>query len=462
MGHERTVSIRELFWFIIGKINLVLYMMLAGIVLFGGYLIAVSFDFSFPQIEEEETIEVLKDELDSEELSYLQNVLDMYDQGLVMRDSYQNDYVMNMNPFDISRMNGQIYISTGYTYNLYENIDSDYTSALIQGYKTLLNSDVVRTKLLELGIEGLRENDLKTIISITDTDTILNIVVRADDDDTSEMIYRVLEDTLYDYYDTFVEVFGKHKVIKLFETYAHIGDAAITNAQNDMKNELLSYESKLKTYVDELNETQRKIYDLHVENRNEEGAEDDIVEKENSQYTKFFQILVKAVICAIAAAIIGVMFLVVNYFFSDRVRNVYDLTSVLDNEIVWKSIYSGENIKRFLGKIGQKRCFAVEGTVELVASYCERRSVDTLVITGSSDICVSEDVKVVMDKNFGKRNISVIYMDNIFDEVNTEILSNACVLVVEYADKSNCSSIIALKKYLDSFDSKIIGSVLMI
>lgn len=274
---EKEVSLRELFWRIIMAWRAWIIGGIVFAILISGMRYAKSMRSYQAEIAKQNAAEEIAEstqtveEVGSFSKDELQQIQDARSIKTAMeknRKYLQNSILMNIDPYQEKALLLQYYIDSDYTWNINENVESDYTSAVTAAYAEYVKSGVVTSEIKnELGLD-IDERYIEELISVDDleaevkSDSILSVQIIYTDDETLNEIADIVEKCIEEQTKTISDTVGSH-TLKLLS--AHIvtqTDDEVAAKQGTVQAQLNAYRSQLTTLTNAMSAEQLAEVDI--------------------------------------------------------------------------------------------------------------------------------------------------------------------------------------------------------
>lgn len=339
---EREISLIELFWKIVLAwrawlvCGVVFALLLAGV----GYMRDMnSYRAAVASIEqeketEEQDAEVEKVALTKDERQQVQDAKSLRQLMNKNRTYLKESILMNIDPYEENALILQYYIDSDYTWNINDDIGTDYTSAVTNAYAEYVKGGAVAKKIQsELGTDA-EERYIEELISVKElesevkADDILTIQIVYTDADVLEQIAPIVKECLESQTSVIRDTVGKHTLKLLSENAVVQTDSELVTRQANLQNQMNAYRSQLNTLLSTMSEAQLAELDIVLareEEESEEEAEELIVIPEKPAFRVKY--LVLGFMAGVFAVVLWVCCVAI---FTGKLQNSQDLEKMYE------------------------------------------------------------------------------------------------------------------------------------
>lgn len=443
----REISISELWWHVISKWKWLIVGMLVGALVLGVY--------GAYNASKEITIidKYTMDNLTTEEQEEVKALIEDYEFYQAESEKLEKNYLMNLNHNYAYRCTITFYIDTDYSYSSLEEKE-DYVDKIISIYKTYVRGEDTFEKIMNLGIEGLEQQDINYLVGVSGEGGVLKIDVHGDRVNCEKMA-TCISDNLVTYYDTIAQIIGEHRCVKISTDVVSIYSDTINNVKNIRKSYISSLLNEFENNKKSLSEIQRQVLSNEI-------SKEDILE--NAHENKVLVSWKKIVIGAILGVILCSALYVVEYFISKKVKSIEELKQVYNVEILGNVVSDDTKNKitvmrnsNIISKSEQKQYVS-----QTITNICRQNNISNVsIISTVTDINdkITDIVKLIKDAK-----IDCKYAGNINCDVNTlsDVVDSKNVILVEQLNATKKTGLEAEIETCDKLSTNILGMIVII
>ena len=463
---EKTVSIRELWWYFLSKWRgvLALIILLAALLgLFGCYQ-AVNENKENAELRKqlEYTDEQILSGLTQNEKKQVTDAIEIYERYMRLSEEITGNYIMKLNPDSVYKVGFQYFIDTNYIVDFNGTAEENYAADIIEMYRSMVDSETVRDSVMGLEIPGLEKKDISYLIVTSSTGHMLKIDIYGKPDDCVK-IADIIKAYLADGYTTVSKAIGKHDITLVNEDCVETFRDTFRTFQTNKKNDAKTLSASLTTATSVFNEEQQEAYDVLKAKSDEEN--DRLSLGDVSLLNKKYVVLGAAVGLVLAAIII-----IIKFGFSRKLMSLRDVEKVYNVPLIGSVAVTS---KSSLDKLIRNKRFDIrkktdkEEQIKYIAQaiICKCKGISELLMCTCSNndkevSAVREEVACLLEKN----GISVKYADSVVDNAESlsAIASIGNVVFVEKMDKIECIDLTDEINICDRLDIEIAGIVVII
>ena len=278
---EKVISLRELFWQIVMAWR---FWIISGIifaVLISGmhYVKGMkTYHAEVAQQKAAEELEELTEEVEAssstdftkDELQQIQDAKSIKKAMEKSRKYLKNSVLMNIDPYQEKALVMQYYIDSDYSWNINQDIESDYTSAVTAAYAEYVKSGAITSKIKkELGLD-LDEKYIEELISVDEleaevkSNSILSVQVVYTDEETLNEMATVVEACIEGQTSVISDTVGSHTLKLLSENVVTQTDSELAAQQSVAQTQLSNYRNQLNALTNVMSEEQLAELDITV------------------------------------------------------------------------------------------------------------------------------------------------------------------------------------------------------
>jgi len=450
----REVSFRELWYYLLSKWKIFVISFAGVLVLAGAFYAYKANNTVVNQNSDEIDIGILSN-LDETDSILVEEIFKKYSEYDQLEKTIENSYVYTMDSYNVYRLQKKYYLDTDYVINYNEDIYSDYSNELIDAYRLFAVDDVIKNRLLNLGIEGLNFMDLDYMISSSTYGKVVSFYYRARSEADCRLISEEVDKYLKENYNLLNETIGKHTFTFINESMNILYDEYIDNAKSNYNNRLSYIMRDINSKLNELPEDVRTEV-LRVIEREQEDEQEDEQKNDSITFMSAFMPYVKN-ICIISVAVV---FLVALYFvlaisFTRRIVNIRDVMSIVGSDDCYmvSDTESKSLIRKQLESGGV--VYLTQTIAEILAVNLKKRDVsEVIIMTDDYSLAGVENLK----NELGKLNISCeAYVSD--DKIAQKVNDKSVIFVGRYS-RSRVLDMRAQVKVCKMLNARIIGGLL--
>lgn len=438
-------------WRMIAACGIIFAVLLAG----GKYIT----DSKNPPVNEDTMIENIRNYLTYEEALFLERAIienDSIERQLKFNTEYQkNSILMNIDPYNETRIALQYYIDTDYKINLNESVFQDYAQGLMRAYITYLGD----AEITERFAQKLNLKSGKYLAELINTDRSFNldrdmflmpdhsfcIYVTGKEMEHARSVANTVKEALDKYQNVLSEKIGTHSLVLVSENEQMVQNNALAEKQEKLEASNHSLRTQQENLMDKLNTYQLKILEYERYNR------DHSVEKEDADVSKTKPGINKKylVMGFIAGVLLICIIITLSHIFARCLKNEKEIQrcyglrilGILDHTPSSKKIFSFVDgwLDRLSGK--QKRILEeeLERTITNLILICKKYELDKVFFTTS--VQLSESEKNLLNQilsQITKESVEVVFEANMMWNKNALIQMSDIgnVVLVEKAKKT--------------------------
>ena len=467
---EREISIKELFWRVIFGWRYLLIGVLGGTILITAFFYLKDMA-TYNQNKENQQVdtkiekkaaltEEQKEQIQSAEL--LQKLVDD-------RIAYVNNSVkMNVNADEENVLVLTWYVDSEYQFNYAEDITKDYTGAVAAAYEEyVLNGELAQIISKKLELECV-DKYLEELVSIQESsdNTIFSVEVIYPSQDVLYQMAEVIKQEIEQQTSGISQSIGKHSLQLLSENIITRTDAELADYQQDICNELIYYQSQLRSLKETMSSEQLEQFEFSIEG---ESVENNVVQ--NSKMEKPKLEIKHIVVGFIAGLFLSIVWVVCKMLFSAKLQGCEELEDIY-NVRVLGVIQSPKRIasldKLFLKlKNRNRKQMSMEATFDMIISniefICKKEESNAVYLTGTVIEKVAKEILEKMTSRLEEVGIEVVYGENICYEAESlrKMTDIGKVVIVEQTGISSYQEIEREIKLIVEQETKIIGGVVL-
>lgn len=461
---EREISIQELWWYTIRKWKWLIAGLIIGALLLGAYSYYSNYKSSLSSAHDKSQEEILKGFSDTEQQKILAAV-NLYEKYTATADDIDTDYVMMLDAGSVYKISLQYMVDTDYIINLNGDIESDYTTDILEVYNSGVRGQEVRQAVLNLGIEGLQEKDLEYLVISTYVGRVLEVDVYGEPDDCVRLT-EVIKEYLESSHAKVSKTVGEHKLSLISENGVETYGEKIKNAQTSRRNDLTTINTALTTATKNFTEEQTATYNALISKADSQNTETNTEAKVtiNKKY-----VVLGGFVGFILVAFIAIMC----FMFGRKFNSTTMAEQVFNVDLIGKLLTdSGKNkldcyFDKKLIKI-KKRISTdkqIEYITETIAKCCAKSDKSSLYLCSSRELgpAKTELINKLL-AGLNKAGISTEYGISISDDV--DVLKKAVdiknIVFIESLNMSENKDIINEINTSDRLEINILGMIAVI
>lgn len=484
---EKVISLRELFWQIVMAWR---FWIISGIifaVLISGmhYVKGMkTYHAEVAQQKAAEELEELTEEVEAssstdftkDELQQIQDAKSIKKAMEKSRKYLKNSVLMNIDPYQEKALVLQYYIDSDYSWNINENIESDYTSAVTAAYAEYVKSGAITSKIKkELGLD-LDERYIEELISVDEleaevkSNSILSVQVVYTDEETLNEMAAVVENCIEGQTSVISDTVGSHTLKLLSENVVTQTDSELAAQQSVAQTQLSNYRNQLNALTNVMSEEQLAELDITVAaDTLEEGEEADTDVVVQAPPTKPSYSIKYLILGFLVGVLLVVLWVCAKVIFSSTLQNSEELSDLYGVRLLG-CIRKEEKVSKvdeFLLNLKNRKRKKIsrEASENILISNlelaCRAENIQKIFLTGTEIEHVEKAWITAFTEKMQNVGIEVVYGENVCYSAAAlrEAVEIGTAVLLEQSNQSIYDEISKEMKMLKEQNVRILGGI---
>lgn len=484
---EKVISLRDLFWQIVMAWR---FWIISGIifaVLISGmhYVKGMkTYHAEVAQQKAAEELEELTEEVEAssstdftkDELQQIQDAKSIKKAMEKSRKYLKNSVLMNIDPYQEKALVLQYYIDSDYSWNINQDIESDYTSAVTAAYAEYVKSGAITSKIKkELGLD-LDERYIEELISVDEleaevkSNSILSVQVVYTDEETLNEMATVVETCIEGQTSVISDTVGSHTLKLLSENVVTQTDSELAAQQSVAQTQLSNYRNQLNALTNVMSEEQLAELDITVAaDTLEEGEEADTDVVVQAPPTKPSYSIKYLILGFLVGVLLVVLWVCAKVIFSSTLQNSEELSDLYGVRLLG-CIRKEEKVSKvdefLLNLKNRKRKKISRETAEniLISNLelaCRAENIQKIFLTGTEIEHVEKAWITAFTEKMQNVGIEVVYGENVcYSAVALrEAVEIGTAVLLEQSNQSIYDEISKEMKMLKEQNVRILGGI---
>ena len=475
---EKEVSLRELFWRTVMAWRVWIIWGIVFAVLISGMHYAKSMRSYQAEVAKQKAAEELAestetvDETGSFSKDELQQIQDARSIKTAMEKSrkyLQNSILMNIDPYQEKALLLQYYIDSDYTWNINENVESDYTSAVTAAYAEYVKSGVVTSEIKnELGLD-IDERYIEELISVDDleaevkSDSILSVQIIYTDDETLNEIADIVEKCIEEQTKTISDTVGSHTLKLLSVHIVTQTDDEVAAKQGTVQAQLNAYRSQLTTLTNSMSDEQLAEVDIMGDDEEDTQA---VVQTPPTKPSFSIKYLILGFL---VGAFLAVLWVCAKVIFSSTLQSSEELSDLYGVRLLGciRKEEKVSKIDEFLLKLKnrKRKKLSKEAAENILISNlelaCKAENIQKIFLTGTEIEHVEKAWITAFTEKMKNVGIEVVYGENVCYSAAAlrDAVEIGTAVLLEQSNQSIYDEISKEMKMLKEQNVRILGGI---
>ncbi len=481
---EKEISLRELFWQIVMAWR---FWIISGIifaVLISGMHYVKGMKTYHAEVAQQKAAEELTEEVEAssstdftkDELQQIQDAKSIKKAMEKSRKYLKNSVLMNIDPYQEKALVMQYYIDSDYSWNINENIESDYTTAVTAAYAEYIKSGAITSEIKnELGLD-LDEKYIEELISVDDleaeikSNSILSVQVVYTDEETLKEMAAVVENCIEGQTSVISDTVGSHRLKLLSENVITQTDSDLASKQSVAQTQLSDYRYQLNVLTNAMSEEQLSELDITVAaDTLEEGEEADTEVVVQAPPTKPSFSMKYLILGFVVGVFFVVLWVCAKVVFSSTLQNSEELSDLYGVRLLG-CIRKEEKVSKvdeFLLNLKNRKRKKIsrEASENILVSNlelaCRAENIQKIFLTGTEIEHVEKAWITAFTEKMQNVGIEVVYGENVCYSAAAlrEAVEIGTAVLIEQSGQSIYDEISGEIKMLKEQNVRILGGI---
>lgn len=482
---EKVISLRELFWQIVMAWR---FWIISGIifaVLISGmhYVKGMkTYHAEVAQQKAAEELEELTEEVEAssstdftkDELQQIQDAKSIKKAMEKSRKYLKNSVLMNIDPYQEKALVMQYYIDSNYSWNINQDIESDYTSAVTAAYAEYVKSGAITSEIKkELGLD-LDERYIEELISVDEleaevkSNSILSVQVVYTDEEILNEMATVVEACIEGQTSVISDTVGSHTLKLLSENVVTQTDSELAAQQSVAQTQLSNYRNQLNALTNVMSEEQLAELDITVaaDTLEDETDTDVVVQAPPTKPSYSIKYLILGFLVGVFLVVLWVCAKVI---FSSTLQNSEELSDLYGVRLLGciRKEEKVSKIDEFLLNLKNRRRKKIsrEAAENILISNlelaCRAENIQKIFLTGTEIEHVEKAWITAFTEKMQNVGIEVVYGENVCYSAAAlrEAVEIGTVVLLEQSNQSIYDEISKEMKMLKEQNVRILGGI---
>ena len=322
----------------------------------------------------------------------------------------KNSILMNVDPNRVPTLEKMYQIQS-------KVLEEEKWNSIAKAYAWSLDSTELYGRVCETLKLPNSDEFAKEIISIsqvTDGAFVVNIVALTEEE--IQKVIEIVDQIIGENYKDIVDAYGEFTVVELESNFQHKANAAILTKQETVKTSFLEIKGKIPALDNFFNETQLRYYSILLSGYEEDVEQEQMSQVNTGNETGKREIISKkyTIIGAIVGLVASVMFIIVTYIFSTKLRKKDDLQLIyaIPTLISIRSLRPNKRILTcvdkfiytiFNGKETEEEKNALESIVTNIKIIANKKQIEKIYLVGTYNCSliekIMEETKHILEKD---------------------------------------------------------------
>lgn len=467
---EKEVSVKELFWKILFSWKCLLISAIVVAVLVVGVFYLRDWKTYNEKSKEQTSNKVETENTFSEAEEKQLQIAEMLKELISDRLTYiDNSVKMNINASEENVLVMTWYIESDYQFNYNEDVNPDYTEALISAYEQYVQGGALAQKMsedMELEHDEKYLNEIFQVKNPSDS-AVFTLEVIYPDADVLQELETKIENVMLQKSAEISQNVGSHTLKLLSEDIMVRADAELVEYQKNVSNEVVSYQNWLNNIKNSMSTEQ--INALASNEKVQENGQSNISPKIELKKPKVEG--KKVILGLILGLFVGMAWITCKVIFSTKLQNSEDLEELYGIRVlgvIEKPAKTGA-VNKMLLKLKNcgKKQLSMETVVDIILSNiileCERKKCATIYLTGSEVEKMDKEILEHIIHGLETEGLKVVYGENIlYDPENLRKMSSiGNVVLLEQTALSTYQEVEKEIKTIAEQGAVLIGGVMV-
>lgn len=465
---EREISIKEILWKIAFGWRSLLVSTLVIAVLVMAFFYLKDMKYYNEKVKEQQSgAEITESGSDftEEELEEIQSA-ELLQKLIDERLTYINNSIkMQVNAYEENVLVLTWYVKSDYQLNYAEDVSKDYTEAVVAAYKEYVQGGTLAQKLSEeIEYDSKYVKEILEIKNISES-TVFSIEVIYPNQEVLQEMAEIIKNEMAQKTIYISQDIGSHSLKFLSENVMVRTDAELAGYQQNVCNELVSYQSQLSELKDSMTSEQLEL--LESAKGAEESVENDTNQKSE---LKKPEIQAKNIVFGFVLGLfLGIVWIICKMLFSARLQNSGELEEIYNVRLLGviqqpKRVTSVDKLLLKLKNRNTKQ-MSMETTLDMIVSnialICQKEKNTRIYLTGSQIEKMDKEILEKIISRLKAFGIEVIYGESIcyMAESLRKMVEVGMVVILEQTDLSIYQEIEKEIKVITEQRVKILGGI---
>ena len=428
----------------------------------------------------DEVLSVMMEDMTPSERSNVETYIALYDNLEMLREDLDTRLIYQIDPYhekalqisyavklpEIEKGSGEYIIAQ----HLSDETKINQLATMYSNY--VMSSDFIDE--IAKSVPEISESDLRTLISATNYNGVLNVKIIYTDDMDVEGVAGIVKSNIDAYSESLQET-EKHDIVISSEYKSEIIDDSLINTQNNLISREYNLQTQLNSLNNSLGDVEKEYIEVYADGKDEKKvAKKDSEEEESVAKDKSSTgISIKyAILGAMVGAFLVCMWELMRYILSGKLHTVDTLSEFYELRVFGVQAVSDKNnkkkgIDKLLYKLenGKKKTLTPEAQKEIISSGIKlalnQQDIKEIVLTGTDIEKVDESYLNELKEELTRDGVKTSVENNIY--YYPEALKKATeiknVILFETIDMSIEYEIENILQKAGEYDIRVLGAV---